>query len=107
MFTLPEQSAAHGQVPERGPRSGSIGTSRYFVRRVAWHLLDRTWEIENRAMSLVFFEGIGDRLLERHRALLRPDSCKSCFIELGADDHDRAIVFGAVIRLHCATDSVK
>jgi len=41
-------AAARGQVPARGPRGGVIWTSRYFVRRVAWHLLDHLWEIEDR-----------------------------------------------------------
>lgn len=41
-------AAAHGQVPERGPRGGVIWTPRYFVRRVAWHVLDHRWEIEDR-----------------------------------------------------------
>lgn len=37
----------HG-VEERGPRGGRRWTARYFVRRVAWHALDHTWEIEDR-----------------------------------------------------------
>ena len=41
-------AAARGQVPARGPRGGVIWTSRYFVRRVAWHVLDHLWEIEDR-----------------------------------------------------------
>jgi hypothetical protein len=41
-------AAAHGEVPERGPRGGSRWSPRYFVRRVAWHLLDHAWEIEDR-----------------------------------------------------------
>ncbi len=32
-----------------GPRGGLLWTPRYFVRRVAWHVLDHTWEIEDRA----------------------------------------------------------
>jgi len=35
-------------VPERGPRGGAMMTIRYFVRRSAWHVLDHTWEIEDR-----------------------------------------------------------
>jgi hypothetical protein len=42
-------SAAHGEVPERGPRGGIRWTPRYFVRRLAWHELDHAWEIEDRA----------------------------------------------------------
>jgi hypothetical protein len=35
-------------LPEQGPRGGKIWPVRYFVRRVAWHTLDHTWEIEDR-----------------------------------------------------------
>lgn len=42
-------AAARGETPARGPRGGAIWTPRYFVRRVAWHVLDHTWEIEDRA----------------------------------------------------------
>jgi hypothetical protein len=41
-------AAARGELPERGPRGGSRWTPRYFVRRVAWHVLDHAWEIEDR-----------------------------------------------------------
>jgi hypothetical protein len=41
--------AAHGGFPARGPRGGVRWTPRYFVRRVAWHVLDHAWEIEDRA----------------------------------------------------------
>ena len=41
-------SAVRGEVPARGPRGGVRWTPRYFVRRVAWHLLDHVWEIEDR-----------------------------------------------------------
>lgn len=41
-------AAVRGEVPERGPRGGVIWTPRYFVRRVAWHVLDHLWEIEDR-----------------------------------------------------------
>ena len=41
-------AAAHGEVPARRPRGGVIWTPRYFVRRVAWHVLDHAWEIEDR-----------------------------------------------------------
>ena len=33
------KSAAHGKIPARGPRGGLRWTPRYFVRRVAWHIL--------------------------------------------------------------------
>lgn len=41
-------AAADGRVPERGPRGGKVWTARYFARRVAWHVLDHAWEIEDR-----------------------------------------------------------
>jgi hypothetical protein len=43
-------AAAHGETPEHGPRGGVIWTPRYFVRRVAWHVLDHLWEIEDRVV---------------------------------------------------------
>lgn len=42
--------AVDGDLPERGPRGGIIWPARYFVRRVAWHVLDHAWEIEDRTM---------------------------------------------------------
>src|SRR5215472_8083694 len=42
-------AAVRGEVPARGPRGGARWTPRYFVRRLAWHELDHTWEIEDRA----------------------------------------------------------
>jgi len=44
--TLP--AAARGELPARGPRGGRRWLPRYFVRRVAWHVLDHAWEIEDR-----------------------------------------------------------
>jgi len=44
-------SATNGEIPARGPRGGLRWTPRYFVRRVAWHILDHTWEIEDRVAS--------------------------------------------------------
>ncbi len=41
-------SAAHGEIKSRGPRGGLRWPPRYFVRRVAWHVLDHAWEIEDR-----------------------------------------------------------
>jgi hypothetical protein len=35
-------------VPPPGPRGGKRWLPRYFVRRVAWHVLDHAWEIEDR-----------------------------------------------------------
>jgi hypothetical protein len=44
------ESAVQHRVPERGPRGGTLWTPRYFVRRVAWHVLDHAWEIEDRTV---------------------------------------------------------
>lgn len=41
-------AGARGEIPERGPRGGTLWTPRYYVRRVAWHTLDHAWEIEDR-----------------------------------------------------------
>jgi hypothetical protein len=41
-------AAADGQLPEKGPRGGKRWLPRFFVRRVAWHVLDHAWEIEDR-----------------------------------------------------------
>jgi hypothetical protein len=43
------EAAVKGEAPKRGPRGGVRWTPRYFVRRLAWHDLDHTWEIEDRA----------------------------------------------------------
>jgi len=43
--------AARGELPERGPHGGKIWGPRYFVRRVAWHVLDHAWEIEDRVQN--------------------------------------------------------
>jgi len=40
--------AANEGLLESGPRGGIIWPPRYFVRRAAWHVLDHTWEIEDR-----------------------------------------------------------
>ena len=44
-------SRGRGEPPPRIPRSGSLWSPRYFVRRSAWHALDHAWEIEDRAES--------------------------------------------------------
>jgi hypothetical protein len=41
-------AAVNGDLPERGPRGGIIWPPRYFIRRVAWHVLDHAWEIDDR-----------------------------------------------------------
>jgi hypothetical protein len=40
--------AARGELPAQGPRGGKMWTVRFFVRRVAYHVLDHAWEIEDR-----------------------------------------------------------
>jgi hypothetical protein len=42
-------ASARGEMAPRGPRGGLRWTPRYFVRRVAWHVLDHAWEVEDRA----------------------------------------------------------
>ena len=44
-------AAVQDGLPERGPRGGAIWLPRYFVRRVAWHVLDHVWEIEDRVLE--------------------------------------------------------
>lgn len=39
-----------GELPAQGPRGGKIWQPRFFVRYVAWHVLDHAWEIEDRAI---------------------------------------------------------
>jgi hypothetical protein len=51
-------------LPETGPRGGAIWTPRFFVRRAAWHVLDHTWEIEDRA-GAGDETGAGTRLTSR------------------------------------------
>jgi hypothetical protein len=41
-------ASAQGEIPAQGPRGGRRWFPRYFVRRVAWHILDHAWEIEDR-----------------------------------------------------------
>jgi hypothetical protein len=43
-------TSARGEIPGKGPRGGVRWSARYFVRRVAWHILDHAWEIEDRAL---------------------------------------------------------
>lgn len=44
-------AAVRGELPTHGPRGGARWTPRYFVRRLAWHLLDHLWEIKDRVTS--------------------------------------------------------
>ncbi|RPJ20404.1 MAG: DinB family protein [Chloroflexi bacterium] len=45
------EASAHGEIPAKGPRGGKRWSPRYFVRRIAWHILDHAWEIEDRMPS--------------------------------------------------------
>ncbi len=40
--------ATSDEMPAAGPRGGALWRPRYFVRRAAWHILDHTWEIEDK-----------------------------------------------------------
>jgi hypothetical protein len=42
------RAAVDGKIAPVGPRGGRRWAPRYFVRRVAWHVLDHAWEIEDR-----------------------------------------------------------
>jgi hypothetical protein len=42
--------AARGELPREGPRGGKRWGPRFYVRYSAWHLLDHTWEIEDRVI---------------------------------------------------------
>jgi len=44
-------AAARGEAPTSGPRGGAIWPARYVVHRVAWHVLDHLWEIEDRVIA--------------------------------------------------------
>jgi hypothetical protein len=44
-------ASARGEIPPKGPRGGLRWSLRYFVRRLAWHMLDHAWEIEDRLVS--------------------------------------------------------
>jgi hypothetical protein len=43
------EASAAGEIPAKGPRGGSRWTARFFVRRVAWHVIAHVWEIERRS----------------------------------------------------------
>jgi len=40
-------SAARGEIAAQGPCGGIRWSPRFFVRRIAWHVLDHAWEIED------------------------------------------------------------
>ena len=45
------KASATGEIPPQGPRGGARWSARYFVRRVAWHVMAHVWEIERRAAT--------------------------------------------------------
>lgn len=45
------RASATGGIPSQGPRGGTRWTARYFVRRVAWHVMAHVWEIERRTAA--------------------------------------------------------
>jgi hypothetical protein len=45
------KTSATGGIPTQGPRGGARWTARYFVRRVAWHVMAHVWEIERRTAA--------------------------------------------------------
>jgi hypothetical protein len=47
------KASAAGEIPPKGPRGGDRWTARYFVRRVAWHVIAHVWEIERRTAPQV------------------------------------------------------
>jgi hypothetical protein len=44
------RASARGEIPAKGPRGGTRWPVRYFVRRVAWHTIAHTWEIDRRLL---------------------------------------------------------
>jgi len=44
-------AAARGELPTAGPRGGKRWLPRYYIRRVAWHVIDHAWEIEDRILQ--------------------------------------------------------
>ena len=41
-------ASAKGEIPATSPRGGLRWSPRYLVRRSLWHIVDHTWEIEQR-----------------------------------------------------------
>ncbi len=44
-------ASARGEISATGPRGGSRWPIRFFVRRVAWHVIAHAWEIERRVQQ--------------------------------------------------------
>lgn len=45
------EASVRGEIQPLGPRGGRRWTPRFYVRYSAWHLLDHTWEIEDRILT--------------------------------------------------------
>jgi hypothetical protein len=45
------EAAAAGRLAREGPRGGKRWPPRFFVRRLAWHVVDHAWEIEDRIID--------------------------------------------------------
>ncbi len=43
-------ASTRGELPARRPRGGLSWPARYATRRIAWHVLDHAWEIEDRVV---------------------------------------------------------
>ncbi|OGO31665.1 MAG: hypothetical protein A2136_00115 [Chloroflexi bacterium RBG_16_54_11] len=43
-------AAAGGQLPAVGPKGGKKWPLRFFARYATWHVVDHTWEIEDRIL---------------------------------------------------------
>ena len=51
-FVEAVQMREAGELPDQGPRGGVRCTARYAIRHAAWHVLDHTWELEDRASGV-------------------------------------------------------
>lgn len=49
ILTAVETAVSQG-LPEKGPRGGKIWPLRLYIRYSAWHILDHSWEIEDRIL---------------------------------------------------------
>jgi hypothetical protein len=43
-------AAAHGELPVIGPQGGKRWAPCFYVRQVVWHVIDHTWEIDDRIL---------------------------------------------------------
>lgn len=42
------EASLRGELPATGLGGGKCWTARYFFRRECWHVLDHTWELDDR-----------------------------------------------------------